>query len=128
MKIEESVRKEYEVLSSMAFVEDWKGKGWSDDSEADLPDGLWLESDEQSSRKVCADEPEAERSPECPRNRGPDIPPPSIPQRDKLECPSAPAVKMVCPGVPGPRPAGYAVTPGPFKVLFTVDLDFDLDD
>jgi len=127
MKIRESVRKEYEVLSSMALLEDWKGKGWSDESEADLPCSLGLESDEQSS-PVCAGEPEAERSPECPRNPGPEIPPPSIPQSAKLECPSAPTVKMVCPGVPGPRPVGYAVAPGPFKMLFSVDLDLDFDD
>jgi hypothetical protein len=123
MKIRESVRKEYEVLSSMALVEDWKGKGWSDESEADLP-GLGLGSDEQLSRQGAA-EPEAERSPECPRNPGPEIPPPSMSQREKVECPMAPAVKMVCPGVPGPRHDGYAVTPGPFKLLFTVDLEAD---
>jgi hypothetical protein len=122
MTILESVKKEYEMLSSMILFQDWNGKGWFDDGEDNLPEP---ESDDQPSRQVCAAEPEAERSPECPQNPGPDIAPPSIPQREKLECPSAPAVKMLCPGVPGPRPEGYAVTPGPFTMLFTVDLESD---
>ena len=28
----------------------------------------------------------------------------------------------------GPRPVGYNVAPGPFKMLFSFDLDLDFDD
>jgi hypothetical protein len=119
----DSVRKDLGYFSSMLGFgrEELQNEAWLHEHDQDgSPLGpQLLENEPDFAVKVSTAETDAERSPECPRNKPRHG---SKTEVQRPQCPLAPAAKMLCPVNPGPRPASMFVDHGPFTTLFTLDL------